>query len=434
MQGLLTGLLLLQSPRGLPEVRAVPYEGPPADAAEAPSTPSTDERATEPASAMEPEPVPPSAAVSPATRPEVRRGGEGVVWSSEGGRFYAKLGLRGQLRYTVADAPGEDPENLLQIRRGRIKMNGNAFGRNNQYNVELGLSPRDMRMNENGPRQTPFLDWYVEFTQLRDATVRIGQYKIPYSRTRVQSSGDLQFVDRSIANGEFNLDRDVGLDVRSYDLFGLGHLRYYAGVFLGEGRDPNELNSFEMMYLGRFEVLPFGLYDKEDHESDLARTRRPRLSIGAAYVFIDGATRDRGVLGSAYADEGTTDFHNATADLSFKYAGFTVLGEGFFRQGERKAGPSIPAGGLAAARVGYGWSAQSGYLLGRFPLEFAGRYGEVHPMGVGPVPRQRQPTVVTGYYFFRHSVKLQLDYSPTWTGGWDETPSHMVRLQLQAEL
>lgn len=424
MHWLVCGLLLSQPTRGLPDVRAVPFPDSAGSVAKA-------EPAAPVETSAEPKAVPATLAPPPKKR---RRPGEGVRWSSEDGRFAVKLGLRGQVRYALNETPEAAPTQSLSLRRARIKLSGHALGEHNRYKLELGLSPRDIGMTDDGPRFTPVLDWSLEFAQLRDATFRVGQYKLPYSRTRMQSSGDLQFVDRSIADGEFNLNRDVGFDVHSHDLFGVGKLRYYAGVFLGEGRDAYRPTNFEMVYLARFEVLPFGDYALEDHESDIERARRPRLSLGAAYAYVDGATRDRGIVGTRFDDGGTTDFHNATADASFKLRGFTALAEGFIRHGRRQAGPVRPLHGLSPARSGYGWSAQAGYLLGRVPFEFAGRYGEVHPLDRAELVTQRQPTAVLGYYFRGHAVKLQLDYSPTWRDDGSNAPSHTVRLQFQAEL
>ena len=284
------GLLLLQPERGLPEVRAVPYDGPEV------------EHLVAKLETPEPDPAPPHNAAAPPLPVEstARRPGAGVVWSSEDGRFSVQLGLRGQVLYTADDAPVAATSHSLSLRRARIKLSGHALGEHNLYKLELGLSPDDIGMTPDGPRFTPILDWTLEFEHLRDASFRIGQYKLPYGRARMQSSGDLQFVDRSIVDGEFNLNRDVGFDVHSYDLLGLDHLRYYAGVFLGEGRDAYEPTNFELVYLGRIEVLPFGLYPHDDHESDIERLPGPRMSIGAAYAFIDGATRDRGTTGDVY--------------------------------------------------------------------------------------------------------------------------------------
>ncbi len=418
----ITAALHQVSPRGEPEVRAVPYEGPqPAPAAEPAQLPAPPNPATK-------------ATTEAAPHDKIRVGapGEGVRWTSADDQFSLRLGLRGQVRYTLTETPEAVPQHLLALRRARITFSGHTFGEHNEYKLELGLSPRDMGMTPGGPRFTPILDWALEFTQLRDLRFRVGQYKLPYSRTRMQSSGDLQFVDRSIADGEFNLNRDIGFDINSQDLFGVGHLRYYAGMFLGEGRDAYQATNFEIVYLGRLEVLPLGIYDGDELESDLAREKGPRLSLGAGYAFIDGARFERGTIGVRPEDGGTTDVHNATVDASFKVRGFTALAEGFSRRGRRKAGPWVPSDGLMPARDGYGWSAQAGYLLRRRPVEFAGRYGELHPQGRSPMPRRRQPTAVVGYYFFAHAVKLQLDYSPSWSPSGP--PAHVVRLQFQAEL
>ena len=56
------------------------------------------------------------------------------------------------------------------------------------------------------------------------------------------SSGNLQLVDRSIANREFTLDRDVGIELRSKDFLGKGWFRYFVGVFTGEGHSSFEFN------------------------------------------------------------------------------------------------------------------------------------------------------------------------------------------------
>ena len=42
-----------------------------------------------------------------------------------------------------------------------------------------------------------------------------GQTKLPGNRERVYSSQELQFVDRSLVNARFNLDRDVGVQTIS---------------------------------------------------------------------------------------------------------------------------------------------------------------------------------------------------------------------------
>ena len=187
----------------------------------------------------------------------------------------------------------------------------------------MGLKP------EGTISKSPLLDWYFHFSQIRDLNLRMGQYKVPYSRQRVVSSGNLQMVDRSLANGEFNLDRDVGMDIRSKDLFGLDMFRYYAGIYMGEGHSSYSEGDLGMMYLARFEMLPMGLY-KDYVESDLNRTTTPKMSIGAGFAYVDEAKRDEGIVGSIPSDGGTTDTLNFNADVGFKYSGLSFEGAYFW--------------------------------------------------------------------------------------------------------
>jgi len=369
------------------------------------------------------------------------KAGKGLSFESKNKRFALQIRLRAQLLYTlVHDDAEDDVEHGLQLRRARVVFGGNFFGEHNKFKTELALSPRDMGFKDGTAHQTPILDWYFEFDHLQSLTLRVGQYKVPYSRQRVVSSGDLQLVDRSLANGEFNLDRDVGFDFRSKDFMGWGKLRYYAGVYLGENRDPFETDNFELFYLGRIELLPLGMF--EDYaEADFERSLKPKLSVGAAYAFVDGAKKNRGILGSTPTDGGTTDYHNVTADVVLKAAGFSFTGEFFYRAGRRNFGNATVtddagvdvAAPLEASRTGLGWFAQAGFLIPRLPLELAARYGQVRKLGdSSTAPVEDELGGGLSYYIARHQFKLQLDYFRLWEDQDLKLGSNVVRLQLQA--
>lgn len=395
--------------------------------------------------------------------------GTGLTLESEDGRFMLATRLRIQLRYAVEaenteDDDGEpttDLSHMFQIRRARVQFKAHAWNPHNKMKLELAFSPRDLSMNdERVVRKSPLLTWYVEFDHLRDLTVRAGQYKIPYSRQRVVSSGDLQLVDRALAQGEFNHDRDIGIDIRSKDLFGLGLLRYYAGVYMGEGRDfgdGNGTEDFKLHYLARVEVLPFGTF-KDYSEADFERMQTPRLSLGLAYAYHDDSQGLRGVLGTAAADGGTTDYHSANADYMFKYKGFSSTGELHWRQGRRTAGdatmedPEDPKSTIpvpvTAARNGIGWFTQAGYLLPRSNVEIAARYSGIRGLGDpddGNTPQGnasrsdgltslgRRDSLGAGisYYFAGHPWKIQGDYFLQWSDGDLQDSTHAARVQLQ---
>ena len=367
--------------------------------------------------------------------------GTGLTFTSKNERFELATRLRAQFRYTLQnDNESGETTHGLTIRRARLQFKGHVFNKNNKFKTELALSPRDMGFDGTVTHRTPILDWYFDFTYFRDFTLRIGQYKVPYSRQRVVSSGDLQLVDRSIANGEFNLDRDIGFDVRSKDFLGLDKLRYYAGMYFGEGRDQYRPTNFDMFYLARVEVLPFGIF-KDYKEADFERSLRPRLSLGAAYAFVDGAVGNRGILGSTPSDGGTTDYHNVTADLMFKIGGFSAFGDVFYRQGRRDFGDAVvvdDAGVESPAprempRDGIGWSGTAGYMIPRVPFELAARYAQV--VGVGNATSLTRRDEVGGglsYYFAGHPLKLQADYFAQFADGYVDQSNHVMRVQLQA--
>lgn len=372
------------------------------------------------------------------------RPGKGLEIVSKDKLFALTARLRGQILYTIEhdNAAEEDAwQQSLQLRRARMQFTGHVFGKNNKYKVELAFSPRDSSFR-NGPGTTPLLDWYFDFEHLRDLSLRVGQYKVPYSRQRVVSSGDLQTVDRSIAQGEFNLDRDIGLDLRSKNLFGLDLLRYYAGVYMGVGRDSHALDSFDMTYLARLDVLPLGMF--EDYsEGDFERSMKPRLSIGAAYAYMAGAPRNRGTQGSVPSDGGTTDLHNITADIVFKLAGLSVTGELHYRTGTRELGDAtivddqgneVPAA-REDARNGVGWFLQGGYLLPRLPVDISARYGQIRPVGDdSSLGKRDELGVGAGWYMAEHPMKLQLDYFRLWEDGEIGDGVDQIRLQLQTSL
>jgi hypothetical protein len=351
--------------------------------------------------------------------------GKGLVVKSKDGDFSLALQWRAQVLFAIENehTDGAEATQALQIRRARLSLSGNMFGKSNKFKSELALSPRDVSLSDAGVGTSPLLDAYFDFVHLRDLSFRVGQYKVPFSHQRVVSSADLQLVDRAITNAEFNLDRDIGFDFHSEDLFGLDLLRYHLGVYTGEGRNSFADSDFGLSYMVRSEVLPFGLFD-DLVEGDFERSG-PRLAIGAAYAFIDRAKTDRGILGGAPVDGGTTDFNVVTADATFKVAGFSAMTEFFYRSGERDSGPLLDDTGApildadgnplatAPARDGLGLLLQAGYLVPRIPLEVVGRYAFVRASDDAGHDGLSDEDEVGGglnYYFAEHSLKLQGDY------------------------
>lgn len=405
------------------------------------------------ASAQAPEPKPAWQQAHPAAAAQTRWvPGKGLEFDSADRMFRLQIRPRVQFLYELEDAQGEgdtrERSQSILVRRARLSFAGKMWGEKLDFKMELALSPNDLGMTDNkhgnAPitnkdntvSRSPLLDFYVQFNQIRDLNLRVGQYKVQYSRQRVVSSGDMMFVDRAIASAEFNVDRDIGLDLRSKDLFGLDKkLRYTLGISSGEGHSSFAANDFGMMYLARLEALPLGDFD-DFVESDQTREARPRLSLGLGAAWIENGAGNKGVIGKRPADGGVTDTRNLTADAVFKMAGASLATEVFWRKGTRQAGSKVDAQGkpvaMEKARNGWGAQVQGGYLLGAMPLEFAGCYALVRGTGDDTsLGDANEAGVAVNYYFAGHALKLQADVRRLWGDAFSKA-DNQGRLQLQA--
>ena len=380
------------------------------------------------------------------------RPGKGVEINSADDDFQLRIRVRVQFLWTVlsgevgpkeADEPSEITNNF-RIRRARFVFQGHAFGKHNQYKLEI-----DPLRNDN-----VVLDYYLDFTKKRDIQVRVGQYKISSNRQRVISSGNLQMVDRSIVNAEFTLDRDIGIDIRSRDFLGKDRMRYVLAISAGNGLNNHRaFTDFSMVYLARFEYLPLGIF-RDMSEVDFARTK-PRLAIGVTYSYFQGANRDKGMIGSAFADGGSANYHFAYADLMFKARGFSAASELMFREGFRKnigenpvteppgcdpaTDPMCEALGPVLPRNGLGWFLQAGYLVPNTRFEFAGRGALITPISTRrptSLSKRAATTFSVSWYFARHPFKIQADVSQVWNTNQENYTDGATtfRLQLQASL
>lgn len=361
------------------------------------------------------------------------RPGTGLHVESRDGRFSLGLRARMQILYVLQDQVDADPEQTMSIRRLRLVLAGKAYFEHVRYYVQFGFANRDMLL-EGDSRRTPIRDVRIDLTPWRDLSFRIGETKVPFSRERLTSSADLQFVDRSAANEEFNLDRDVGVQLFSRDLGGRGWFGYAAGVFLGEGRGAFQPTGIDLLYAARVEVFPFGPFE---HEAmvDFDRTDL-RVALGLAYAYLQAGKRDRGLLGDIPDDGGTTDSHNAVADLVVKAHGLSSLVAFHYRDGTRDPGGAVDEMGapvpVELPRSGWGLLAQAGYMIPCSPVELSGRYTRIRGVGTTSLPDRDEATAGFGWYVADHTLKFQLDYAHTWLEG--ESQEHRLRLQTQLSL
>ena len=337
--------------------------------------------------------------------------GKGLEFTTADERSRMQIRMRMQLRFSeLSDEPGGAPDvTEFQVRRARVLFRGYVLGGDLEYYLQLGFSNRDTEED----LRLPLRDAYVTYTRVRDLHVRGGQMKVPYGRQRVISSAALQFPDRSIVTNELNLDRDVGVQALSEDLFGLdGRLGYHAGVFSGDGR--NRLAPGPgVLVVGRIAARPLGKFD-DFVEADLEHHESPKLAVGLGAAYNFNTIRSRSTFMAPY-ELADFDYRHLGADAIFKLRGLSVLGELMYRRSTRPFEDNLlPSGEVLReyARNAWGGFVQAGFLFTR-KAEVVARYGELRPLGeTAPelAEPQRELGGGLGYYFSKHDLKLQGDY------------------------
>jgi phosphate-selective porin OprO and OprP len=353
--------------------------------------------------------------------------GEGAKFTSADETFSLQLRGRIQLRYTHLYDEDEDSSDRFEVRRARLVLRGHALVEELTYNIQLAFSNQDTESD----LRLVLRDAYVNYAFHRDLELRAGQMKVPFNPQRVTSSSALQFPDRSIVQNELNLDRDVGVQLHSSDLFGLGHVLGYAiGLFGGDGRNRLADDS-GLLYVLRLQVNPFGKIDIRE-EADIARTKTPKLAIGGALARNERTVRLRSTFGDTVTSRRPFDYVHAEADLNFKWLGFSFRAEGLLRHADEKRVAAIVGGAARAdaTRSAWGFFGQAGYMLTDH-LEVSGRYGELRPLRrLSAVAFERETGGGLSWYFFGHDLKVQTDYFYLWGKELSEG-DHQVRLQFQ---
>lgn len=367
--------------------------------------------------------------------------GKGVNIIAADSSFSMKFNYRVQ-SLLVTEMPSDfdgiqDVSSNWLIRRSRLKFGGFAYSPKLQYKIELGLSNRDHggEVPQTGNTSNLILDAFVRWNAFKNFEVWIGQTKLPGNRERVISSQQLQFVDRSLVNSRFNIDRDMGLQFRNKWTVGNVVTRQAFAISQGEGRNRTTGNDGGLEYTGRLEVLPMGNFAKKGDYfgSDLAREEKPKLSVGLTYDYNDRAARERGNLGSYVVDTAYNSLSTVMADLMFKYNGWSVAAEYADKQAVGDRLLNEDGSFVSNYYTGNGFVIQAGYLLPS-NLEWSARYTNIQPERASGREIQDMYTLGLSKYIVGHSLKIQSDVSyliETDQSSLSESGEYLIRFQVE---
>lgn len=348
--------------------------------------------------------------------------GKGIQVVASDSSFSMKFGLRFQSLYQGAmNMVTDNWDDQFLIRRARLKFDGFVYHPSLTYKVELGLSSRDISggdLDEHSNTSRIIYDAVLKWKFKKNWSLWAGQTKLPGNRERVISSQKMQFVDRSLLNSRFNIDRDVGVQLHhSANIGGQAVLKQILAISIGEGRNLTTSNIGGYDYTLRLEYLPFGEFTGggDYFGSDLKKETSPKLSIGATYDFNDNAARQQGQLGAFVKGSGgnqlSTDLSTLFVDAHFKYNGFSFMGEYANKESSKQVFVVLDDFSTLKYTTGKAINLQAGYLIDK--SEWAIRYTHVESddLAYSSLKEETQYTLGYSRYIVGHSLKLQSDLS-----------------------
>jgi phosphate-selective porin OprO/OprP len=377
-----------------------------------------------------------------------------ITWSDGKTRIttnlaYLEISNRIQTRYTqefpddlspilTGTAAAGDTRGSFRVRRAKFKLEG-WFWRP----PEVAPSPRTM------PRLSyeVQLNWAAVAANvgaqpanvgaiLEDANIAwdpqgmgkfrivFGEYKVPFGRQQLTSSGNQQFVDRSLVADEYERGRDIGVSVQG--AVWSNKLEYRLGVFNGNGltRPSNDNDKFQ--YNARLMWQPNG---------NQVLAQRAWVS-GALYSEGDFESTTVPLYAIALNFE-SNNFHRTTTgddlkstivgiDGIYKFKGFSATGEYFLRKRTPEIAQKFDSNG------GY---LQAGMMLNQFRTwEAVARFGQREVSDLVANDDITEIRAGINYYYRRHSLKFQSDYGLVETGRGTTAGSRKdYELRMQAQ-
>ncbi|NNC82509.1 MAG: FmdC precursor [Flavobacteriales bacterium] len=332
---------------------------------------------------------------------------------AEDSTWYTKIAFRFQTQYEGIQFEEQDGntsvyEDRFRVRRARIKGDGWATkSRRLKYKFEYDV--------HNGFVLDAVIKWV--FDKNRNWELWFGQTKLPGNMERVISSQKLQFVDRSLLNSRFTLDRDAGVQLHGKQLIGEKfYIKEKFAFSQGEGLNQT-VRSSGYGYTARLELFPFGNFKDAYVSSDLKRHADPKLMLAVTYDYNQDALRDRGQMGSYLISAlPLRDLETIFADLHLKWRGVSWMVE-YANKTTAMGSPMVVTqieddGGIITISdtyyTGSAINTTLGYLLPS-NWELAGRYTRVDPEEATGIADQTQYGIALSRYIVGHNLKVQAD-------------------------
>lgn len=323
-----------------------------------------------------------------------------------------------------------------RVKRLRLRFDGYIYSPKLVYSIQLGFTPYDTKELPNGNTNI-VRDAIVYYVPNAHWNIGFGQTKIKANRARVNSSSALQFVDRSIVNSEFNLDRDFGFFGEYNGRIGKRfRLSAKGSITLGEGRNWSTSSDGGLAYTGRLELYPLGRFKSKGDviEGDFEYDEQVRILLAGAYSYNSRAVRIQGQNGALMPEGEHRNLGSYFFDFILKYRGFAFYTDFMGRTCDT---PLFDGNEGIFVYTGKGLNLQTSYLI-KQKWEIALRNSTMFPDGevqsLAGYRRWNQTTIGVTRYLIGHSLKLQADASYNHQSGALNPNYNRWEIRFQVEL
>lgn len=317
--------------------------------------------------------------------------GNGLQFNFNNGDYKFKLG--GMMQpYVAVDMPeGQDAGYLFNAKRTYFNFSGMAVNEKVDFFIQTDFS-----------LGRPLLDAWFGYHPTSNLEIAFGQKQnIANNREMLVMEDQLQFADRGLLSQTYAATgREFGLFVSNKFTIGDIGIVPQIAITSGDGRnsfgaDSRDIDLGGFKYAARLDVYPLGYFTEgnEKRIADLAHESSPKLVLGGAASFNDGASNSVGeghgdfFLYNAIQQNQLPDYRKLYGDVLFKYKGFSLLGEATVATATNLQGSYIdqlageelvPTQISEYLALGTGYNAQLGYVTkGGYGVDF--RFASVSP-------------------------------------------------------
>lgn len=294
-----------------------------------------------------------------------------------------------------------DYRNSIEVRRARLVLEGNLHGKDLTYKFQSDF----------GKGLVSLKDFHFDVRLKSDLWFRFGQWKKPFSRQQINSSGRLEVTDRSITDRAFGAGRDVGFAFRNnYEKS--PELEWTVGVFSGAGDTPKLTGTTTNDPMTNTGTISGGTLTNVAAKFKPAIVGRVGINRGGLKGYSE-ADLEGGPLrwgaGASVSLEGDFDDdkksnQKAEVDYMVKANGFSSTG-GFYAMTDEDTAAGSSVTDFETSLIGF--HLQAGYMLDK-KWQVAGRYALVNDPRTKSITAKDQQEISLGgnFYGYGHDAKF----------------------------